>query len=189
MKHSKSILITAPSGAGKTTLVKKLLADYPQFTFSISCTTRSQRPNETHGVDYFFISQEEFTKRIHQQEFLEWEEVYSGTFYGTLRSEIGRIHLMGNIPVFDIDIMGAMSIKKSLCSEVLSIFIAPPNMDVLEERLRSRKTETEEKIRMRIHKAQSEMKFANFFDKKIVNDNLDSAYQKLRELVDHYLLD
>lgn len=180
MKHSKSILITAPSGAGKTTLVKKLLAEFDIFDFSISCATRPKRENEVDGKDYYFISEEEFKQRVKNNEFIEWEEVYAGSYYGTLKSEIERIQAKNKIPLFDIDIMGAMSIKKILCMDVLSIFIAPPNLDVLEARLRSRHTETEEKIITRLNKANSEMKFSNFFDRKVVNDDLEEAYKNLK---------
>lgn len=185
--HKKSIIVTAPSGAGKTTLVKKLLAEFSHLEFSVSATTRSARENEIDGKDYYFIAEDIFKVKIQEKEFLEWEEVYGGTFYGTLKSEIDKIHTKNNIPVFDIDIMGAMSVKKSLGQSVLSIFIAPPTMDVLEARLRNRKTETEEKIQTRINKAYSELKFANFFDKKIVNDDIDIAYAEMREIVLQFL--
>lgn len=187
MKHTKSILVTAPSGAGKTTLVKKLLAEFDFFDFSISCATRERRDNEVDGKDYYFISIEEFKNKINNNEFIEWEEVYEGSYYGTLKSEIERIQNNHKIPLFDIDIMGAMSIKKILCTDVLSIFIAPPSMEVLEARLRARHTETEEKIITRLNKATSEMKFANFFDKKVVNDDLEEAYAKLKGYVVHFV--
>ncbi len=183
----KSILITAPSGAGKTTLVKKLLQDFPHLEFSISAATREPREHEKNGVDYHFITETMFKNRIENNEFIEWEEVYQGSFYGTPKTEIDRIYGLGKIPIFDIDIMGAMSVKKILCNDVLSIFIAAPSLQVLEERLRKRHTETEEKIQTRLNKAISEMKFANFFDKKIINDELDVAYAELKGLVDKYL--
>lgn len=183
----KSILITAPSGAGKTTLVKKLLAEFDFLQFSVSATTRKPRETELDGRDYFFISEEEFKRRIAANEFLEWEEVYKGCHYGTLQSEVTKILEGGKTPVFDIDIMGAMSIKKAMCNDVLSIFIAPPNLDVLAERLRSRNTESEEKIQTRLNKALSEMKFANFFEKKIVNDDLEQAYDELKQMILCYL--
>jgi guanylate kinase len=185
--HKKSIIVTAPSGAGKTTLVKKLLAEYSQLEFSVSATTRSARENEVDGKDYYFISLEEFKAHIAADDFLEWEEVYGGSFYGTLKSEITKIHQADKIPVFDIDIMGAMSIKKKLCLDVLSIFIAPPTMEELEARLRNRKTETEEKIQTRLDKAYSELKFSNFFDKKIVNDEVERAYSEMKVIVKSYL--
>lgn len=183
----KSILITAPSGAGKTTLVKKLLQDFPQLEFSISAATREPRDHERNGIDYHFITETMFKNRIENNEFIEWEEVYKGSFYGTPKSEIDRIYDLGKIPIFDIDIMGAMSVKKILCNDILSIFIAAPSLQVLEERLRKRHTETEEKIQTRLNKAISEMKFANFFDKKIINDELDIAYTELKGLVVKYL--
>jgi guanylate kinase len=183
----KSILITAPSGAGKTTLVKKLLKDFPHLEFSISAATREPREHERNGIDYHFITETMFKNRIENSEFIEWEEVYQGSFYGTPKTEIDRIYGLGKIPIFDIDIMGAMSVKKILCNDVLSIFIAAPSLQILEERLRKRHTETEEKIQTRLNKAISEMKFANFFDKKIINDELDVAYSELKGLVDKYL--
>ncbi len=187
MLKNKSVLVTAPSGAGKTTLVKRLLAENPIFQFSVSCTTREKRDNETDGVDYYFLTVDEFKSRITENDFLEWEEVYSGSFYGTLKSEVEKIHANHNIPLFDIDIKGAMSIKKILCNDVLSIFIAAPSLDILEERLRARKTETEEKIKSRIDKAISEMKFQNFFDKKVLNDDLEAAYANFKSIIDRYL--
>lgn len=183
----KSILITAPSGAGKTTLVKKLLIDFPHLEFSISAATREPRDHEKNGIDYHFITEKEFRSKIEENNFLEWEEVYEGSLYGTPNSELDRIYELGKIPIFDIDIMGAMSVKKLLCTDVLSIFIAAPSLQVLEERLRNRHSETEEKIQTRLNKAISEMKFANFFDKKIVNDDLEIAYAKLKKIVIHYL--
>lgn len=183
----KSILITAPSGAGKTTLVKKLLQDFPQLEFSISAATREPREHEKNGIDYHFITETMFKNRIENNEFIEWEEVYQGSYYGTPKSEIDRIYGLAKIPIFDIDIMGAMSVKKILCNDILSIFIAAPSLQVLEERLRKRHTETEEKIQTRLNKAISEMKFANFFDKKITNDELETAYAELKGLVDKYL--
>lgn len=183
MRRKISVLVTAPSGAGKTTLVKKALSEFDIFEFSVSCTTRTQRPAEVHGKDYYFVSLEDFDKKITDNAFIEWEEVYAGTKYGTLKSEVDRIQNLHKIPMFDIDIMGAMSIKKIMNSQVVSIFIAPPSMEVLEARLRARHTETEEKILMRLQKAQSEMKFANFFDQKIVNDDLDRAYAKFKAIL------
>lgn len=186
MKH-KSILVTAPSGAGKTTLVKRLLSEFDFLEFSISATTRRPRENEINGIDYYFISESDFKTKISQNEFIEWEEVYSGHLYGTLKSEIEKIHSHGKIPLFDIDIKGAMNIKKNLSNDVLSIFISPPNLEILEERLRHRNTETEDKIKERLFKAMSEMKFVNFFDKKIINDDVDKAYEDLKSLIKSYL--
>ena len=184
---NKSILVTAPSGAGKTTLVKKLLEDFPEFRFSISATTRAPRSNEVDGKDYFFISNDDFESKIAEDAFLEWEEVYNGTKYGTLKRQVEHIWDEKNVVIFDIDIMGALKLKKLMCQDILSIFIAPPKFEVLEERLRSRKTETEEKIQTRISKAKDEMKFHNFFDHKVVNDDIEVAYAKLKSLVVDYL--
>ena len=183
----KSILVTAPSGAGKTTLVKKLLLDFPYLEFSISAATREPRDHEKNGTNYHFMTEKEFLEKRENNEFLEWEEVYKGSLYGTPNSELNKIYDLGKIPIFDIDIMGAMSLKKLLCTDVLSIFIAAPSLQVLEERLRNRHSETEERIQTRLNKATSEMKFANFFDKKIVNDELEVAYAELKKIVSLYL--
>jgi guanylate kinase len=184
---NKSILITAPSGAGKTTLVKMLLDEFPNFKFSVSATTRSPRISEEDGKDYFFIDNAAFEDKIKKEDFLEWEEVYNGTKYGTLKSEVEKIWKKNQVAVFDIDIMGALKIKKLLCQDILSIFIAPPNFETLEKRLRGRKTETEDKLQTRVNKAKDEMKFENFFDHKIINDDIEVAYFQLKEKVMNFL--
>jgi guanylate kinase len=164
-----------------------LLDEFPNFKFSVSATTRSPRISEEDGKDYFFIDSQAFEEKIKKEDFLEWEEVYNGTKYGTLKSEVEKIWKKNQVAVFDIDIMGALKIKKLLCQDILSIFIAPPNFETLEKRLRGRKTETEEKIQTRINKAKDEMKFENFFDHKIINDDIEVAFFQLKEKVMNFL--
>ncbi|MDD3458257.1 MAG: guanylate kinase, partial [Weeksellaceae bacterium] len=160
----KLIIVSAPSGAGKTTLVQHLLQNIDRLGFSVSCTTRSPRHNETDGKDYYFISTENFQKKIEREEFAEWEEVYPDTFYGTLKSEIQRIIASGNSVIFDIDVMGGIRLKELYSDDALSIFIMPPSLEVLENRLRNRKTESEEKLRQRVDKARKEINMATRFD-------------------------
>lgn len=186
MNKGKLIIVSAPSGAGKTTLVKHLLDYIDTLEFSISCATRSPRPNETNGRDYYFISTDKFKKKIENNEFAEWEEVYKGSFYGTLKSEIERILKKGNSVIFDIDVVGGINLKK-LYPDSLSIFIMPPSIEELENRLRNRKTENEEKLNQRIQKATKEMGMANNFDCIILNDNLENSQSEILEKVKDYL--
>lgn len=187
MKKYKAILVTAPSGAGKTTLVKKLLAEFAQFEFSISATTRAPRVNEADGKDYYYISEQDFQYKIDNNEFLEWQEVYSGTKYGTLKSELVKISERQKIPIFDIDVKGALNIKKMMSTQILSIFIAPPSIEELAKRLQGRNTETPEKIKTRIDKASEEMQFQNLFDKKIINEDIEPSYELLKKYIFEYL--
>ncbi|MBP7478462.1 MAG: guanylate kinase, partial [Chitinophagales bacterium] len=167
---NKVIIITAPSGAGKTTIVRRLIQAYPSLAFSVSAATREQRAQEVNGVDYYFLSQGEFEKKIREDAFLEYEEVYAGNYYGTLKSEVERLWALDKTVVFDIDVKGAINIKKILKENALSIFIMPPNKETLIDRLRGRKTETQEKINMRISKADIELEYADKFDYCVVND-------------------
>ncbi|MCU0327777.1 MAG: guanylate kinase [Chitinophagales bacterium] len=187
MKHIKLLLITAPSGSGKTSLIKRLLEEYPQFSFSTSATTRQMRPGEVSEKDYYYLSETEFDQKVKENAFLEWEEVYQGTKYGTLKSEIDRINGLQKIPILDIDVMGAMRVKKMLHDELLSIYIMPPNLEALESRLRKRNTETEEKIQIRLNKAKCELKFADLFDLKVINDDFEVAYHDfLGKIITHF---
>ncbi len=188
MKKGKLIIFSAPSGSGKTTIVKHLLKQDYGLAFSISATSRQPRPNEKHGADYHFIPEEEFRKKIEQNEFLEWEEVYSGIFYGTLKSEVERILNAGKNVVFDVDVIGGLNIKKFYGKEALAVFIQPPSIEELKRRLQRRSTETEEKINMRIAKAEKEMSYAGQFDVIIVNDTLEHALQKAGQTVEEFLL-
>lgn len=187
MKTGKLIIISAPSGAGKTTLVKHLLEVSSDLEFSISCTTRSARENEIDGKDYHFISTEEFKQKIENQEFAEWEEVYTNIQYGTLKSEIQRIWNNGKHVIFDIDVEGGINLKKIYPENSLSIFIMPPSVEELENRLRNRNTETEEKLQMRINKAEKELKLAPKFDTILINDDLETSKDKLIEIVNQFI--
>lgn len=183
--EGKLIIFSAPSGAGKTTIVKHLLGKYPdRLAFSISASTRTPRSNEVDGKDYYFISKESFLHKIAQKEFVEFEEVYSGTFYGTLRSEIDRIWAEGKIVVFDIDVIGGLHLKRKFGKQALSIFVQPPSLEVLIERLRSRATDSEEKLEERIEKADKELKYANEFDVILENNQLEEACREAEKLVE-----
>lgn len=183
MNSGKLIIVSAPSGAGKTTLVKHLLEQSPNLEFSVSCATRDPRENEINGKDYYFISPEEFKQKVENQEFAEWEEVYPDSFYGTLKSEIERIWAKGKTVIFDIDVEGGVNLKKLYPENSLSVFIMAPSVKELESRLRNRNTESEEKLRMRINKAEKELLLASEFDKIIVNKNLEESKQEITDLV------
>lgn len=185
--QNKTIVFTAPSGAGKTTIVKHLLAKFPdKLAFSISATTRQKRDIETDGKDYYFISAEEFRKKIIEGDFIEWEEVYENQFYGTLKSEIERLWAQGKIVVFDVDVKGATSIKKYFKKNCLAVFVSPPDIDILIERLKLRGTETEQSLRKRIARVRTEMKYKDKFDKVIVNDDLLLAFSDAEKLIDDF---
>lgn len=183
----KLIIFSAPSGAGKTTIVHYLLGQEPRLEFSISACSRAPRANEKHGVDYYFFSEEEFREQISAGNFVEWEEVYPGNFYGTLRSEIERIHQKGHHILFDIDVVGGMNLKKIFGDQALSIFILPPSVDILAERLRNRGSDNDETIRKRVEKAQWEMQFAPEFDKQIFNDEITRAREEALNLVKNFI--
>ncbi len=187
MNSGKLIIVSAPSGAGKTTLVKHLLENLDSIEFSVSCATRNPRPNEIHGKDYYFISAEEFKQKIENQEFAEFEEVYEGSFYGTLKSEIERIWAKGKSVIFDIDVVGGINLKKIYPENSLSIFIMPPSVEELENRLRNRNTESEEKLQMRIEKAEKELVLAPEFDTTIINKDLEVSQKEILELVESFI--
>jgi len=186
-KHQKILIITAPSGAGKTSITHFLMNEFPVLSFSISAATRTPRANEKDGVDYYFISIEEFKKKIKEKEFAEWEMVYEGKYYGTLKSELKRIWLLGKVPVLDIDVKGALHVKQQYPENTLSLFIEPPTVDALKERLISRGTETPESLNARINKASYEISFKEHFDKIILNDQLEEACSKAKEIVGTFL--
>ncbi|HKI89354.1 MAG TPA: guanylate kinase [Draconibacterium sp.] len=183
----KLIIFSAPSGAGKTTIVKRLLQKNFNLEFSVSATSREARKNETYGKDYYFLTPEEFTQKVKNNEFLEWEEVYTGTSYGTLKSEVERIRDLGKNVIFDVDVVGGLNIKKFYGEEALAIFVQPPSLEELEKRLRFRSTETEEKIKVRLAKAKHELSFANKFDVIIVNDNLEKAVKEAEKTIQNFL--
>ena len=184
----KLIVFSAPSGSGKTTIVRHLLeqTDLP-LAFSISATTRAPRGTEKDGEDYYFLSPEAFKSKIEKGDFLEYEEVYPGLFYGTLASEVKRLWNEKKAVLFDIDVMGGMSIKKSFPAETLTVFVQPPSIKTLEKRLRSRNTDTEETLQIRLSKAQQELDQAQAFDEIVINDDLATALSQTEELVRSFL--
>lgn len=173
--RGKAVVISAPSGAGKTTIVKHLLHSIPSLAFSVSATSRAPREREVNGRDYYFISSKEFKERVENQEFLEWEEVYEGKFYGTLHAEIERLWAAGKHVIFDVDVVGGLDIKEFLGARCLAIFVSPPDLESLANRLISRNTEGEEALKERLDKASQEMAFASRFDRVLMNDELEKA--------------
>ncbi len=185
--NGKMVIFSAPSGAGKSTLVHSLLPQLPELSFSISATSRAPRGQEEHGKDYYFLSSEEFKVRVAQDELLEWEEVYSDTYYGTLRSEVERIWSEGKVVVFDVDVVGALNLKKQFGERALALFVKAPSIEILEQRLRDRATDSEEKIQQRVAKATIEMARAPEFDKVVVNDDLDTAKAEALAILKDFL--
>jgi guanylate kinase len=183
----KIIIITAPSGAGKTSITRFLLAKYPQLAFSVSAATRSPRPHEKNGVDYYFLSLDDFQQKIQHNEFAEWEMVYEGRYYGTLKSELKRILQAGRTPLLDIEVKGAIHIQEQYWGSSLSLFIEPPSVDELRRRLETRGTETPESLMARVNKAAYELSFKQHFDKIIVNDELEKACRQADEAVRAFL--
>jgi guanylate kinase len=183
----KCIIFSAPSGAGKTSIVKYLLKQDLKLEFSVSACSRDPRVNEIHGKDYYFFSVEEFKQKIEKNEFVEWEEVYKNNFYGTLKSEIERIWSKGNTVIFDVDVIGGLNLKKLFKNHALSVFVQAPSIEELEKRLRYRSTETEEKISIRISKAKHELEKAKEFDEILINDNFDLACKDAYNLVSNFL--
>ena len=184
---SKLIIITAPSGSGKSTIVQHLLSHFPQLCFSISACTRKPRIGERDGVNYYFISIEDFTRKISQHEFAEFEMVYEGKYYGTLKAELERIWNHQQTPLIDIDVQGALRLKKHYGQQALTLFIQAPNLEILEQRLRNRQTETEESLQERLHKASYELTYANQFDALVVNDDLQTACNQTISIITKFL--
>jgi guanylate kinase len=187
MKEGKIIIFSAPSGAGKTTIVRHLLSKHPDFAFSVSATSRKPRGNEVNGVDYFFLTTEEFKAKISNHEFLEWQEVYPDNFYGSLKCEVEKILKSGKNILFDVDVVGGSNIKKVYGDRALAFFIQPPSITELEKRLIARSTDDTEVIRKRVEKAAREMTYAPLFDVIIVNDTLEHALQEAEEKVKEFL--
>jgi guanylate kinase len=183
----KVIIVSAPSGAGKTTLVKRLLNSNLPIEFSISACNRNPRENETDKKDYYFLSTEEFKSKIKWNKFIEWEEVYPNNFYGTLKEEINRIWNLNKHVIFDVDVVGGISLKKYFSKNALSIFIKPPSLEELSKRLKKRNTESTQSLKTRLEKSNNEMKYLSNYDQIIENDNLDIASQKIREIVKTFL--
>lgn len=187
MENGKLIIFSAPSGSGKTTIVKSVLQETTNLAFSVSACSRPKRPNEQDGVDYYFLTPDDFRKKINEDAFLEWEEVYPGSYYGTLRSELVRIWKSGRHVVFDVDVAGGLNIKKQYPEQALAIFIQPPSLEELEKRLVNRGTETPESLQKRIGKAAYELTFAKDFDKIVINDDLIRAINETIQIVNKFI--
>lgn len=183
----KLIILAAPSGSGKTTLTARLMRQFPQLAFSVSACTRAPRAGEQDGVDYHFISPEAFREAISNHDFIEWEMVYEGKYYGTRKSELTRLWNLGKIPILDIDVKGAVNVMQQFGSHALTVFVQAPSIEVLKQRLIARGTETEETLAERVHKAAEELDYAPHFDHTIVNDDLEQASAKLIQIVSDFL--
>jgi guanylate kinase len=181
------IIITAPSGAGKTSITRYLLHHFSQLAFSVSAATRAQRQDEMNGVDYYFMSLEEFQHKIQNQEFVEWEMVYEGRYYGTLKTELQRIWANNKIPILDIDVKGAIHVQEQFPEQSLSIFVQPPSIEELKRRLELRATESADALQDRLNKAAYEISFRHHFNKIIINDNLQTACEEARSVISDFL--
>lgn len=183
----KLVIFSAPSGSGKTTIVRELLSRFPQFEFSVSATSRAPRGAERDGIDYFFLSPEAFRQAVREDRFVEWEEVYEGTCYGTLRSEIERIWAKGNVIVFDVDVIGGLNLKRIFGNDACAIFVMPPSIKVLRQRLVSRGTDAPEVIDRRVAKAEFELTKASEFDRVVINDDLGTAVEEVSGILRQFL--
>lgn len=184
----KIIIISAPSGTGKSTIINRIIADTSlDLQFSISATSREPRKGEAHGVNYYFFTEDDFRKAVADGRFVEWEEVYPGRFYGTLRSEIDRITSAGHNVIMDVDVKGGVNIKRIMGADALSVFVQPPSVETLRQRLEARATDTPEQIEQRVAKAEYEMAFAPQFDCTVVNDDLHTAVEDVRKLVKDFI--
>ncbi len=186
-EKGRLLIFSAPSGSGKTTIVRHLLDTHPELAFSISATSRQPRGNEKNGIDYYFISDEEFRDKIGKQEFLEWEEVYRGALYGTLKSEVDRLWEQGKHVIFDMDVVGGLRLKSIFGDRALAVFVMPPDLKELERRLRRRGTESEDKISQRLEKASLEILRASEFDKILVNKDLEEAKREAAAYIKAFL--
>ncbi len=187
MKKGKIIILVSPSGGGKSTIAKRLFADFDQLKFSVSATTRSPREGEIDGVHYHYLSHNEFNEQIENGDFLEWEEFYGGNRYGTLRSEVDKKLNSGYFILLDVEIKGALNVKKIYGNESLGIFIQPPSFDVLKQRLEDRGTESNESLELRLERAKEELTYADLFDRIIINDDLETAYSQIKDLVSKFM--
>lgn len=186
-KYNKIILITAPSGSGKTSIVNHLMKKFPQLAFSVSATTRAPRKNEKNGVHYYFISEKEFREKIHNKEFLEWEMVYEGKYYGTLKSDIERIWKENKVPVLDIDVQGAIHVQQQYPVNTIAIFIQAPSAEELKRRLKHRGSESDESLQARLDKSSYEMTFKKHFENIITNENFQTACKETDKIVSDFL--
>ena len=188
MENGKLVIFSAPSGSGKTTIVRHLLKVFPdKLGFSISATSRPKRGVEEHGKDYHYLTPEDFKKKIEAGDFLEWEEVYPGVCYGTLRSEVVSIWNKGKTVIFDIDVEGGLNLKNQFGTRALAVFVMPPSIKILEERLKTRSTDSSESIARRVAKAEKELKTAELFDTFILNEHLEEALEKAEKVVGDFL--
>jgi len=185
--YHKIILITAPSGSGKTSIVNHLIKKFPSLAFSVSATTRQPRENEKDGEDYYFISEANFQEKIHNKEFLEWEMVYEGKYYGTLKSEISRIWKENKVPVLDIDVQGAIHVQQQYPVNTIAIFIQAPSVEELKNRLKSRGSESEESLEARLNKSSFEMTFKKHFENIIINNDFDTACIETEKIIENFL--
>jgi len=185
--QGKMVIVSAPSGAGKTTIVKHIISEIPSLAFSVSAASRAPRAGEIDGVDYYFLSAADFRKKIDAGDFYEWEEVYPDQYYGTLKSEIERIWDLGKHIIFDVDVKGGITLKNLSQDHALSLFIMPPSIDELENRLRLRAKDSEQKIRIRVEKAVEEIGFARHFDAIIINDDLENAKTEATDIILNFL--
>ena len=185
----KLVIFSAPSGSGKTTIVRELLSRFPQFEFSVSATSRAPRGAERDGIDYFFLSPEAFRQAVREDRFVEWEEVYEGTCYGTLRSEVERIWAKGNVIVFDVDVIGGLNLKRIFGNDACAIFVMPPSIEGLRQRLVSRDTDAPEVIDRRVAKAEFELTKASEFDRVVINDDLGTAVEEVSGILRQFLND
>ena len=184
---SKMIIISAPSGAGKTTIVNHLLKKFPQLGFSVSATSRKMREGEKEGREYYFVTSDEFRSMIENEKLLEWQEVYPGSYYGTPVSEVKRISENGQVPVFDLDVVGGLNVKKQFGDKALAVFIKPPSFETLEKRLRARATDNEESLQKRLSKVKWELSFEKEFDRVVVNDTFENAFRQAEDVVCDFL--
>lgn len=187
LNKKKVIIFSAPSGSGKTTLVKHSLEVFNELQFSISCTTRQPRGSEVHAVDYHFLSPDEFRQKISEDAFVEFEEVYTDKYYGTLKSEVEKIWNQGKVVIFDVDVKGGISLKKYFGEKALSIFIEPPSIEELERRLISRNTDDAETIKTRVEKAEEELSYAKEFDRIVINNDLNIAKEEIESLIKNFI--
>jgi len=187
MEKGKLVIFSAPSGAGKTTIVKHLLESGLNLEFSISAASRKKRSGEVDKKDYYFLSADEFKERINEGDFLEWEEVYTDHFYGSLKSEVERIRSKGINVIFDVDVVGGLNIKKYFGDDALAVFVLPPHIDELEKRLRGRSTEDDESLKKRLEKAEHELSFATEFDYQLINDNLEVAKEEAVNIIKEFI--